>query len=93
MTFQPGFLVSIVVILLASRLLGEAAQRLGQPPVLGQLVAGILLGPSLLGAVSPHVEHALFPPDPAAKAALQAFGEFGILLLLVLTGMESRSRG
>lgn len=92
MTFQSGFLVSIVVILLAARLLGEAAQRLGQPPVLGQLIAGILLGPSLLGAISPQLEHTLFPPDPAARAALQAFGEFGILLLLVLTGMESDLR-
>jgi Kef-type K+ transport system membrane component KefB/nucleotide-binding universal stress UspA family protein len=92
MTFQPGFLVSIVVILLGARLLGEAAQRLGQPPVFGQLVAGILLGPSLLGAVSPQLEQALFPPDPSQKAALHAFAEFGVLLLLVLTGMESSLR-
>ena len=92
MTFQPGFLVSIVVILLAARLLGEAVQRLGQPPVLGQLVAGICSDPPLLGAVSPHLEQTLFPPDPADKAALHAFAEFGILLLLVLTGMESNLR-
>jgi Kef-type K+ transport system membrane component KefB/nucleotide-binding universal stress UspA family protein len=92
MTFQPGFLVSIAVILLAARLLGEAAQRLGQPPVLGQLIAGILLGPSLLGSVAPGLEETLFPPDPAQKAALHAFAEFGILLLLVLTGMETDLR-
>ena len=49
MHFQPGFLASIVVILLAARLLGELAQRLQQPPVIGQLVAGILLGPSFFG--------------------------------------------
>ncbi len=92
MTFQSGFLLSIMVILLSARLLGEAAQRLGQPPVLGQLFAGILLGPSVLGALSPHVEQVLFPPDPMQRAALQAFAEFGILLLLVLTGMEANPR-
>ena len=89
MTFQSDFLVSIVVILIVSRLLGEAAQRLGQPPVLGQLVAGILLGPSLLGAIAPHVEQAIFSTDPAQKASLQTFAEFGVLLLLFLTGMET----
>ncbi len=42
--------------------------------------------------VSPHLKQTLFPPDPADKAALHAFAEFGILLLLVLTGMESNLR-
>ena len=88
MSFQPGFLVSIVVILLAARLLGEAAQRLGQPAVIGQLIAGILLGPSFLGLLWPEWQRALFPPDPAPKAMLQGVAEFGVLLLLVLTGME-----
>jgi Kef-type K+ transport system membrane component KefB len=88
MNFELGFLASIVVVLLAARLLGEAAQRLGQPVVIGQLVAGILLGPSFLGLLWPDAEHALFSADPVQKATLQGFGTFGILLLLVLTGME-----
>ncbi len=88
MNFELGFLASIVVVLLAARLLGEAAQRLGQPAVIGQLVAGIMLGPSFLGLLWPDAEHALFSADPVQKAMLQGFGEFGILLLLVLTGME-----
>jgi Kef-type K+ transport system membrane component KefB/nucleotide-binding universal stress UspA family protein len=88
MNFELGFLASIVVVLLAARLLGEAAQRVGQPVVIGQLVAGVLLGPSFLGLLWPDGEHALFSADPVQKATLQGFGEFGILLLLVLTGME-----
>ena len=92
MAFQPGFLTTIVVILLVSRLFGEAAQRLGQPAVIGQLVAGLLLGPSCLGWVWPQAQRLMFPPDPAQKAMLQAFAEYGILLLLALTGMETDRR-
>src|ERR1700724_411434 len=43
------FLAELIVLMLVGRLLGEAMQRIGQPSVMGQLVAGILLGPSLLG--------------------------------------------
>lgn len=88
MTFQLGFLASIVVILVGARLLGEAALRLGQPAVIGQLVAGILLGPTVFGLIWPAAQHAIFPPAPSEKAMLQAFAEFGVLLLLMLTGME-----
>jgi Kef-type K+ transport system membrane component KefB len=86
---EAAFLAPMVIILLASRLLGDAAQRLGQPAVIGQLVAGILLGPSLFGLVWPAAQHVVFPADPShQRAMLQAFAEFGILLLLALTGME-----
>ncbi len=87
MHFQPGFLASIVVILLAARLLGEAAHRLGQPAVIGQIAAGLILGPSVFGAIWPKAE-ALFFGDPSTKAMLHGFAEFGVLLLLLLTGME-----
>ena len=53
------------------------------------LLAGILLGPSVLGALWPDVQHALFPPDKGQKAMLDAISQFGILLLLLLTGMET----
>jgi uracil-DNA glycosylase family protein len=88
MHFEPGFLASIIVILLTARLFGEAAQRLGQPAVMGQLIAGIVLGPSFFGLFLPHAEQALFSANPAQKAVLQGFAEFGVLLLLMLTGME-----
>jgi len=88
MNFEAAFVAPMVVILLTSRLLGEAAQRLGQPAVIGQLIAGILLGPSFFGLVWPVAQHAVFLIDPSQKAVLRAFAEFGILLLLALTGME-----
>src|SRR5690349_10819049 len=55
------FLAQMVVLILCGRLLGEGMQRLGQPAVMGPLIAGILLGPSAFGALWPDAQHALFP--------------------------------
>ena len=79
----------IVVLIFCGRLLGEAMQRIGQPAVIGQLVAGLLLGPSLLGLLWPDAQHALFPHTIEQKAMLDAVAQVGILLLLLLTGMET----
>lgn len=86
---EVTFLLQIVVLLLVGRLLGEAMQRIGQPAVMGQLIAGILLGPSVLGAILPGVQTALFPSRPDQKAMLDAVSQLGILLLLLITGMET----
>ena len=83
------FLAQVVTLLVCGRLLGELMQRIGQPPVMGQLLAGVLLGPSCLGALLPSLSHALLPPAAAQKAMLDAFSQLGILLLLLLTGMET----
>jgi len=85
---EPLFIGQIVLLLLVGRLLGEGMQRIGQPAIMGQLLAGILLGPSVLGAVLPELEHALFPPDGGQKTMLDAVAQIGILLMLLLTGME-----
>jgi hypothetical protein len=53
---EAKFIGSILVILLTSRLLGEAMQRLGQPAMIGQFIAGILLGPSFYGLVWPDIQ-------------------------------------
>jgi Kef-type K+ transport system membrane component KefB/nucleotide-binding universal stress UspA family protein len=93
------FLFQIVILLACGRLLGELMQRIGQPPVMGQLIAGILLGPSVLGALWPALQHTLFPASPDQRAMIDAVAQLGILLLLLLTGMETdlavvrRSRG
>ena len=93
------FLLQIIALLVCGRLMGELMQRIGQPPVMGQLIAGILLGPSALGALWPGLQHALFPTSPEQKAMIDAVAQLGILLLLLLTGMETdlavvrRSRG
>lgn len=83
------FFWQIIALLLCGRLLGEAMQRIGQPAVLGQLIAGILLGPSVLGALWPQLQHSLFPASPEQKAMIDAVGQLGILLLLLVTGMET----
>jgi Kef-type K+ transport system membrane component KefB/nucleotide-binding universal stress UspA family protein len=93
------FLVQIIALLVCGRLMGELMQRIGQPAVMGQLIAGILLGPSALGALWPALQHTLFPASPDQKAMIDAVAQLGILLLLLLTGMETdlavvrRSRG
>ena len=83
------FLAQVILLLLVGRLLGELLQRIGQPAVMGQLLAGLLLGPSVLGALFPEVQSAIFPNDAGQKRMLQALSELGILLLLLLTGMET----
>ncbi|MCC7047640.1 MAG: cation:proton antiporter [Alphaproteobacteria bacterium] len=83
------FLGQVIVLLVMGRLLGEAMTRLGQPSIMGQLVAGILLGKSVLGAAFPELHHALFPELPQQKAMLDGIAQIGILLLLLLTGMET----
>src|SRR6185369_265116 len=54
-------LLQVIVIVLAARALGTLFLRIGQPPVIGEMIAGILLGPSLLGMVAPGVQSFLFP--------------------------------
>ena len=82
------FLAQIVLLLLVGRLLGEAMQRIGQPAVLGQLIAGILLGPSVFGAIWPQAQHAIFAGGPEQKSMIDGVSQLGILMLLLLTGME-----
>ncbi|MGY3104899.1 Kef-type K+ transport system membrane component KefB/nucleotide-binding universal stress UspA family protein [Bradyrhizobium sp. LM6.9] len=83
-------LVAQIVLLIAvGRGLGETMQRIGQPSVIGELLAGILLGPSLFGWIWPDAQHAIFPKTPEQKAMIDGIAQFGILLLLLLTGMET----
>jgi Kef-type K+ transport system membrane component KefB/nucleotide-binding universal stress UspA family protein len=83
------FLAELITLMAVGRLLGEAMQRIGQPSVMGQLLAGILLGPSLFGWLWPDAQHWLFPAAKEQKSMIDAISQFGILLLLLLTGMET----
>ena len=83
------FLTQIVLPLLVARLLGEVMQRVGQPAVMGQLIAGIILGPSVFGALLPQAQHAIFAAGPEQRAMIEAVSDLGILLLLLLTGMDT----
>lgn len=83
-------LVAQIVLLIAvGRGLGEIMQRIGEPSVIGELLAGIVLGPSLFGWIWPEAQHAIFPKTPEQKAMIDGIAQFGILLLLLLTGMET----
>jgi Kef-type K+ transport system membrane component KefB len=79
----------VTLLTVAGWLLGEAMLRLGQPAVMGQLLAGILLGPSVLGLLWPEAHDILFPAAVAQKSMLDGLAQFGILLLLLLAGMET----
>src|ERR1700746_2281988 len=83
------FIAQLVVLLGGGGSAGELMQRVGQPAVTGQIIAGVLLGPSVLGALAPQLWHGLFPAVPQQQAMLDAVSQLGILLLLLITGMET----
>jgi Kef-type K+ transport system membrane component KefB len=71
------FLGMLVAILASAKVFGALAQRMGQPAVLGELIGGVLIGPSVLGWVDPH------------QQALQQLSELGVLILLFAIGLET----
>lgn len=86
---EAAFVAALVILLLVGRGLGEILQRFGQPAVMGQLIGGILLGPSLFGWLWPSAQHFIFSSDPIQKSMLSAVSQLGVLMLLLLTGMET----
>ncbi len=86
------FITQLVILMIVGRLLGETMLRIGQPAVMGQLIAGLILGPSLFGALLPDIQHALFPAMPEQKAMINAVSQVGVLFLLLITGMETDLR-
>jgi Kef-type K+ transport system membrane component KefB len=83
------FLVEVLVLVIAGRLLGELMQRMGQPSVMGHLLAGVVLGPSVFGALWPEAQQMLFPSEAAQQGMVGAVGQVGVLMLLLLAGMET----
>jgi Kef-type K+ transport system membrane component KefB/mannitol/fructose-specific phosphotransferase system IIA component (Ntr-type) len=80
--------VSIAVLLGTARLLGELCKRVRQPAVLGEIAAGILLGPTVLGAIAPGLAAGLFPAEGAVPISLNAITTVAISLFLLVAGME-----
>jgi Kef-type K+ transport system membrane component KefB len=78
--------VQLILVLLVARLCGVVARRIGQPAVIGEMIAGILLGPSLLGWVWPGGFNFLFPP--ASLGTLRMLSQIGICLFIFVVGMD-----
>src|SRR5437588_5476954 len=73
-------LLQVVIIVAAARILGTLFFRIKQPPVIGEMIAGILLGPSLLGMVVPRAQAFLFPAS--SMGALQMLSQIGVILFM-----------
>lgn len=82
-------LLQIAVILVVARLCGLLLARLGQPPVIGEMAAGLLLGPVVFGAALPDLHAALFPA--ASLPALSALATLGLVLFMFVIGAELRA--
>jgi len=83
----PGILIlQLIIIMLVARLMGYLFQLIGQPMVIGEIVAGLLLGPSVLGSIAPGISAAIFPP--ASVDILQQFSQLGLIFFMFIIGME-----
>src|SRR5690625_2319956 len=83
LVFQVG------VLLLAARIMGEIATRLGQPSVIGEILAGILLGPSLLSGLFPAFGELIIPQTATQGYLLEVISLLGAMFLLLITGIET----
>src|SRR5947208_8536327 len=79
-------ILQLTVIIVAARVCAALFQRMGQPGVCGEIAAGLMLGPSVLGKFFPHLSARLF--DHSAGPILTIFSQIGLVLLLFLIGME-----
>jgi Kef-type K+ transport system membrane component KefB len=83
-------LIQIVVILAAAGLFGRLFRRIGQPPVMGEMIAGIILGPSVLGFFFPQAMSFIFPPT--SLETLRLLSQIGVVLFMFVVGMELNVR-
>ncbi len=78
------FFLQITVILIVCRAVGQLIARAGQPRVVGEMIAGVLLGPSLLGLIAPSMHDALFPQS--SLAAISVVSQVGLVLYMFCVG-------
>jgi len=83
------FFLQLAVILAACRVVGRVAKRLGQPQVVGEMIAGVLLGPSLLGWIWPEAQQRIFPPE--SLKTLYVGAQLGVGLYMFLIGVEFKA--
>ncbi|HEX4209346.1 MAG TPA: cation:proton antiporter [Candidatus Binataceae bacterium] len=83
------FLIQFTLLFVLARLLADVMKRLGQATVIGELLAGLVLGPSLLGRLAPGLSAMIFPLDPTLDHLIEGMSWIGIIMLLLYTGLET----
>ena len=81
-------LVQLSIMLVMGRLFAEVARKLNQPGVIGEIFAGILLGPTVLGMIKPEWFEALYPVGAVSGVVLSGFVQVAVIMLLFIAGLE-----
>ena len=84
-------LLALAVILVAAHGVGSVFAKFRQPRVIGEILGGLVLGPTALGAWAPGIEHWIFPSDGPTATVLAAIYQLGLLILMYCSGIEVRS--
>lgn len=82
------FLIIVTVVLVFARILGELCRKYKQAAIIGEIIAGIILGPTLLGKYCPDLFHNIFTSTPRAYGAFDGLANVGIILLMFIAGFE-----
>ncbi|MFA6597692.1 MAG: cation:proton antiporter [Ignavibacteriaceae bacterium] len=82
------FLLSISVMLFSAKMLGEIFTKLKQPAIIGEILAGVILGPTILGMLSPGTFEFLFPKNSEVNVAIDGITNIAVVLLLLVSGLE-----
>lgn len=82
------FLVAISIMLFFARFLGEVFSKLKQPAIIGEIVAGILLGPTVFGNLMPELQGTLFPQSGNVALVLNGIVQLAVIMLLIVSGLE-----
>jgi Kef-type K+ transport system membrane component KefB/nucleotide-binding universal stress UspA family protein len=82
-------LLQLCVLLFVARFLGEVMRKLGQPSVVGELLAGVVLGPSVFGVLWPELQASVFPVSQHQADLLAVVSWLGVLCLMIITGLET----
>lgn len=82
------FLIQVLLLIVLARGSGEILRHWGYPPLVGEILIGVLLGPTILGRFLPEIQQVVFPPNPIQQTMLDTVSWFGVLFLLLDTGLE-----